>query len=628
MSVIINPVNFNANPSGGSPFPQTITDANAPVVGGVTQTPIAVVFIISGHKVSLGSLGTVPKARGRISIGFAKFSSGSVSNQYALGGSFDDNHAASSTVADYRVDNAKVLTLPSSAATGQLEMDFTLSSASAGAVAGNWSSTSDFYGQAWFIYGARVEASLEIKANSATIGNTVSSTLLGKKPDLLFAATCGQTIGSAAGGAEHLISFGVMARSSNTQACATCAGESAQSPTSVGTIMRNDAILSQITSAAGTPTEGARIEAALTSTGFDLTTRNANTSIDGIYLALYLGGVKTWVGVEQITAGSTGSKSITTPGWKPTTVGALAVEIVSTQNTLSVVNGRLSIGLVNASGQGMVAYWSRDNRTTSESSSFASQSDLVGLPAANTSLDFLAHHTGMTATGFDISVSTAATGDRLILFFAVADELAADTGTFTLTGNAATLTSARKIVVSTGTFALTGNAAGLSSARKITAAAGTFTLTGEPVAFRSARSIVAGTGAFTLSGVATSFLVALHMPAGTGVFVLTGNTAGLRTGLGVSPETGQFVLTGNAAGLSAGRRITVSAGTFTLTGRAVTFLAGKGFGAEPGVFTLTGRPAGLMRTITAIRTANARGTNALAGSEAGDSSVAGSERGA
>jgi hypothetical protein len=177
--------------------------------------------------------------------------------------------------------------------------------------------------------------------------------------------------------------------------------------------------LSQVLSAAGTVTEGVRIEAALTSTGFDLTTRNANTSIDGIYLALYLGGARCWTGVEQITAGSIGSKSITSPGFKPRTVGALGVEIVSTINTLSVVNGRLSVGLATAQAQGMVSYWSRDNRTTSESSSFASQSDIVGLPAATLSLDYLSNLTAMTATGFDINVSTAATGDRLVLFFAV-----------------------------------------------------------------------------------------------------------------------------------------------------------------------------------------------------------------
>jgi hypothetical protein len=197
-----------------------------------------------------------------------------------------------------------------------------------------------------------------------------------------------------------------------------CGEHHAATATSVGCIVRNDVILSQITSTAGTPSEGARVEAALTATGFDLTTRNAAVSIDAIYLALYLGGARCWVGVEDVVASSTGSKSITTPGFRPRTVGAVGTTIAAA-NTLSTANGRMSVGFASLLAQGACGYWARDNQATSETRSVASQTDLVCIPAVTNTLDWVANLTAMTATGFDINVSDAAGANRFTLFFAV-----------------------------------------------------------------------------------------------------------------------------------------------------------------------------------------------------------------
>jgi hypothetical protein len=140
-----------------------------------------------------------------------------------------------------------------------------------------------------------------------------------------------------------------------------------------------------------------------------------------------------------------------------------------------------------------------------------------------------------------------------ILYFDVggggATTLTADTGTFTLTGQAANLTAARKITADAGTFALTGQATNLLASRKLTSEAGTFALTGN--AANLSKTTV---GAFTLTA-----------------------------------DTGTFTLTGQAAGLTAQRKVTADAGSFDLTGSAVilTFTPVSAIGVPA---NLTGTP--------------------------------------
>lgn len=120
--------------------------------------------------------------------------------------------------------------------------------------------------------------------------------------------------------------------------------------------------------------------------------------------------------------------------------------------------------------------------------------------------------------------------------------LTAATGSFTLTGIAATFKVSRKLVAATGSFALTGQAANLQVSRKLVAGTGSFALTGVAVNLvytpvsGATYTLVAQTGAFNLTGQAAAFKVSRKLVAETVAYAFIGNTANFYPG-GIIPVT-------------------------------------------------------------------------------------------
>lgn len=205
--------------------------------------------------------------------------------------------------------------------------------------------------------------------------------------------------------------------------------------------------------------------------------------------------------------------------------------------------------------------------------------------------------------------------------------MAADVGTFTLTGEAASLKAGRKLTAAygsfalagqdvtltytsaghytltagTGTFTLTGEDAGLRRALKLAAAYGTFTLSGQDVTLtyvqHGAYTLTAAYGSFTLTGQDTTFLRGLRLPASVGTFTLTGQAANLKRGLRLVAALGTYTLTGEPAGVKVGRRLSAAAGTFTLSGQQAGMLRGLRLVATYVTYTLTGSDAALVITM-------------------------------
>lgn len=109
----------------------------------------------------------------------------------------------------------------------------------------------------------------------------------------------------------------------------------------------------------------------------------------------------------------------------------------------------------------------------------------------------------------------------------------------------ATLTAAQ------GSYTITGNAATLRVARKLAAAAGAYTLTGNPIVMRVARRLIAAKGTYSITG----------NPAN-----LVKSAAGMRT---LSATGGSYTITGSAATLRVARRLVAEPGAYTITGFAV-----------------------------------------------------------
>lgn len=183
--------------------------------------------------------------------------------------------------------------------------------------------------------------------------------------------------------------------------------------------------------------------------------------------------------------------------------------------------------------------------------------------------------------------------------FKASRKLAADTESFTLIGNDAEFTLSRKLVSETGAFALTGNDATLTSVRKLTTESVAFTLSGIDLAIQVARKLDPVEESFTLSGNDAALTAARKLAADTESYVLTGNDATLDydqiTGdtYTLSCDAESFTLTGQDAGLKAGRKIAAEPVAFTLTGQDNALKAARKLAATTQSLTLTGQDASI-----------------------------------
>ena len=172
--------------------------------------------------------------------------------------------------------------------------------------------------------------------------------------------------------------------------------------------------------------------------------------------------------------------------------------------------------------------------------------------------------------------------------------LTADKGTYSFTGNAATLARAAVLASSSGNFIETGNAASLSHGFSLASSAGAFNQDGNNAALVVARLVTGSTGIFSFTGNAATFTkttASKTLLADAGAFTSTGNDAGFNLSRKLTSSTGAYSETGNAAGLQATRKATAASGAFTFTGNATTFGLARKISTSPGNFAFVGNNA-------------------------------------
>ncbi len=195
-----------------------------------------------------------------------------------------------------------------------------------------------------------------------------------------------------------------------------------------------------------------------------------------------------------------------------------------------------------------------------------------------------------------------------------------DAGGFALSGNDATLGHNVKIDGGTGSFSLTGNdvtltvAGGLNN-YSLPVDAGSFALAGGQPSLRRSYALTADTGALVLTGNPVTLSDTDQLEAATGTFALTGGNPVLSRTYYLSGGTGSFTETGQPVTLTRSRLLDPLVGTFSLTGNATTFRRSYNVSAVSGTFALTGNPVALT-TLGAVEIDPIRGTFALTGNAA------------
>jgi hypothetical protein len=210
------------------------------------------------------------------------------------------------------------------------------------------------------------------------------------------------------------------------------------------------------------------------------------------------------------------------------------------------------------------------------------------------------HPAGKSGFRFSGAMSST-TGYALQNFFSYAAYLTEPAaGSFTLTGNAVTLTHGYVLAAGVGSLSLTGNALSLQATRKLPAAVGSFVESGQNVALRVGRTMAVNHGSFAATGNPTSLLIGRKLSAVAGVFTETGRNVSLLFRRRDSSSFGSFTLNGIAVSLRSDRKLGASAGSFVETGFDVGLLyqpvGHSVINVGTGFLALTGTASNLLRS--------------------------------
>lgn len=192
----------------------------------------------------------------------------------------------------------------------------------------------------------------------------------------------------------------------------------------------------------------------------------------------------------------------------------------------------------------------------------------------------------------------------------------AGAGSYALTGTAATLRRNLPLVAGAGSYSLTGTAASVLHNWINTAGAGSYALTGTAATPKHGYAVGAGAGSYALSGAAASLLHNWILSAGSGSYALTGSDATLTvtsTAQSLLASPGSYALTGSAASVLHGWSVAGSAGSYALTGTAAAVNHGWAAAAAAGSYSISGQAATLLHTwkvSAAVGSYSLTGTNA------------------
>lgn len=169
------------------------------------------------------------------------------------------------------------------------------------------------------------------------------------------------------------------------------------------------------------------------------------------------------------------------------------------------------------------------------------------------------------------------------------------------------VTTYTPLAADAGSFPLSGTAAGFVRGYVVAATTKSFPLTGTAATLVRNLVVGAATKSFPLSGTAVGFVRSLVLSAGSQSFPLSGAPAGVLYNRRLAAGSQSFPLTGTDATFSITRHLTMAADgqSFPLSGTAVTFLRSLRLSSGTRSFPLSGTTAGLLRSLRlAVETKN------------------------
>lgn len=156
-----------------------------------------------------------------------------------------------------------------------------------------------------------------------------------------------------------------------------------------------------------------------------------------------------------------------------------------------------------------------------------------------------------------------------------------------------TVSAGASLVVDSGSYTWTGQAASLKYGSLVAANAGSYAWTGQTASLEFGSLVAADSGSYTWTGQDASFLLDTAVVAEAGSYVWTGQDASLELGALVSAEAGSYSWTGQDASLEFGAAVVAEAGSYAWTGQDASLEFGSLVSAEAASYAWTGATASL-----------------------------------
>jgi hypothetical protein len=180
---------------------------------------------------------------------------------------------------------------------------------------------------------------------------------------------------------------------------------------------------------------------------------------------------------------------------------------------------------------------------------------------------------------------------------AVSRAIAADAGSYALSGNSADITLSRALAFDAGSYAVTGRDATFVAGKAITLEAGSYAVTGHDATLTVSRSVAFDSGSYSVTGrdatLSYTPLGQFTLSCDAGSYALTGLDATLIVSRSVPLDAGSYAVTGNDATITKGITLALDAGSYTLTGGDIATSRSYAIGLNAGAYTLDGRDADL-----------------------------------
>ena len=150
--------------------------------------------------------------------------------------------------------------------------------------------------------------------------------------------------------------------------------------------------------------------------------------------------------------------------------------------------------------------------------------------------------------------------------------LAADSGSYNITGSAVNLVRSLKIQADQGSYALTGSSVNLIKSVVINADQGSYSLTGSPVNLVTGNVLSADAGNYSLIGSPVNLIRSLKLGIDPGIYTLSGSNVDLIKSIVMGADQGSYSLTGGEANLLRGLNIKADEGIYTINGSSVNLI--------------------------------------------------------